>query len=95
MEIGENAEKSISHCTSVPVFPSDEDHRDDESESKRTAKNRRVSFASSTQLAQYLEPINPFLRLSKFSLPFSLSLLLSYTHNNSYMQAITSEQSVP
>jgi hypothetical protein len=69
MEIGENAEKSISHCTSVPVFPSDEDHnRDDENGSKRSAKNRRVSFASSTQLAQYLEPINPFLKLSKFFL---------------------------
>lgn len=30
-------------------------------------KKRRVSFAASTQLAQYLEPINPFQKLSEYN----------------------------
>lgn len=79
MEIGENAEKSttsattttstIAHCTSQPTFHLDDDQKDDESGSetmlKTLLKKRRVSFAASTQLAQYLEPINPFQKLSE------------------------------
>lgn len=29
-------------------------------DAQKDSKNRRVSFASSSQLTQYLEPINPF-----------------------------------
>ena len=33
---------------------------------KEHAKNRRVSFANSSQLTQYLEPINPFESFGEF-----------------------------
>jgi hypothetical protein len=74
MEIGENAEKSttsatISHCTSQPTFHLDDEQKEDESGGETglqsSLKKRRVSFAASTQLAQYLEPINPFQKLSE------------------------------
>lgn len=32
----------------------------DDEINRKSPKNRRVSFATSSQLAQYLEPINPF-----------------------------------
>ena len=58
MEIGEDGEKSnIIH--SVQSLPSVQSAEEDGG-SRKSPKNRRVSFASSTQLAQYLEPINPF-----------------------------------
>lgn len=34
-------------------------------------KKRRVSFAASTQLAQYLEPINPFQKLGEYNEKFA------------------------
>lgn len=70
MEIGENVEnKSIHSVQSVPVFSSaaESSSQQDENEgrSRKESKNRRVSFASSMQLTQYLEPINPFESLGK------------------------------
>lgn len=72
MEIGENVEskssiQSLQTVQSVPILSAaaDPSQRDDkEGGRKKSAKNRRVSFASS-QLAQYLEPINPFDSLSE------------------------------
>lgn len=73
MEIGENVEskssiQSLQTVQSVPILSAstaEASQRDDkEGGRKKSAKNRRVSFAS-TQLAQYLEPINPFESLSE------------------------------
>lgn len=74
MEIGENVEsKSIIHpVQSVPILSSSADSSqsdgDKEKGKRKLSKNRRVSFASSQQLAQYLEPINPFDSLGKLHL---------------------------
>lgn len=70
MEIGENVEnKSIHSVQSVPTFSSGEAESSQKEEPvRKTSKNRRVSFASSTQLAQYLEPINPFDSLGEMML---------------------------
>lgn len=71
MEIGENVEnKSIHAVQSVPILSSAEDNNSSQGDGKEGAnrkpsKDRRVSFASSTQLTQYLEPINPFDSLGK------------------------------
>lgn len=63
MEIGENVEsKTIHSVQSVPILSAAESSGQDEVDggNKKDVKSRRVSFASSTHLAQYLEPINPF-----------------------------------
>lgn len=70
MEIGENVEnKSIHAVQSVPILSSEEDISSQgdgkEGANRKLSKDRRVSFASSTQLTQYLEPINPFDSLGK------------------------------
>lgn len=61
MEIGDNGEKSsqIHQVASVPVlFGSKSEKSQGESEGQEDGKkNRRVSFAASSQ---FLEPINPF-----------------------------------
>jgi hypothetical protein len=65
MEIGENGEKSsqIHAVASVPVFSSRPDEGQDEiGGHEDRKKNRRVSFAASSQ---FLEPINPFDVLGK------------------------------
>jgi hypothetical protein len=64
MEIGKNVSEKKIHCVqSVPSFSQSEE---------RSKRNRRVSFATSPlQLAQYLEPINPFETLGEW---------LSYEH---------------
>lgn len=60
---------------------------------KEHVKNRRVSFASSSQLTQYLEPINPFESFGEFctaavrkcNFPLSLSSssrCLIYSNSN-------------
>lgn len=72
MEIGENVEakKETLHTTqSQPILLEGSNIRieDDADKSKKSPKSRRVSFASSSQLAQYLEPINPFQSLGEFS----------------------------
>jgi hypothetical protein len=62
MEIGENVEnKSIHSVQSVPTFSEHfPEGARDEKDGRKIRQSRRVSFATSTQLAQYLEPINPF-----------------------------------
>jgi hypothetical protein len=62
MEIGENVEnKSIHSVQSVPTFSEQfPEGARDEKDGRKSRQSRRVSFATSTQLAQYLEPINPF-----------------------------------
>lgn len=65
MEIGENVEKSENVLHLVQSQPSIIIH-DENSPKATNNKDRRVSFASN-QLARYLEPINPFESLSKFS----------------------------
>lgn len=78
MEIGENGEKSageksvIHSVASVPVMSlgAEEGHDEGrEGSSRKTSKNRRVSFAASSQ---FLEPINPFDILGKFKRLFKL-----------------------
>lgn len=62
--------KSIHAVQSVPIFSSaaaDSSQREgSEDSSSKTPKNRRVSFASSKELTQYLEPINPFETLGEY-----------------------------
>lgn len=74
MEIGENVEDqnqkkpatTALHSTqSQPILFGKLDCESSQTSEKdanvrKTSKNRRVSFASSSQLTQYLEPINPF-----------------------------------
>lgn len=67
MEIGENENQNPSieklHETqSVPIFSSSDQ---DGQEGSIRKKSRRVSFASSTQ---YLEPLNPFATLGKWTI---------------------------
>jgi hypothetical protein len=63
MEIGENGEKAagiITTVASVPVFSTsgaEGVQEGNEGNSRKISKNRRVSFAASSQ---FLEPINPF-----------------------------------
>lgn len=63
--------KSIHAVQSVPVFSSaageSSQREGSEGSSRKAPKSRRVSFASSKELTQYLEPINPFETLGKFS----------------------------
>ncbi|CRK96223.1 CLUMA_CG009650, isoform A [Clunio marinus] len=62
MEFEENAEsKSIIHSVqSVPILSSAETTQTDNENIRKSSKTRRVSFASASNLEQYLEPINPF-----------------------------------
>lgn len=70
MEISENVENikhqrnsSVLHSTqSQPILLDDENRAQENKDksSSKGSKNRRVSFASSSQLTQYLEPLNPF-----------------------------------
>lgn len=73
MEISENVENInkqqktqspvVLHSTqSQPILLLDESKRpkDADKSAQKSPKNRRVSFASSSQLTQYLEPLNPF-----------------------------------
>jgi hypothetical protein len=73
MEIDENVENKKSEKSSTAstlhttqsqpiILDTDEGARSSEREGspRKTSKNRRVSFANSSHLAQYLEPINPF-----------------------------------
>jgi hypothetical protein len=65
MEIGENGDKSVIHSVaSVPVLFSsrEEESSQDNVGGHEKRKNRRVSFAASSQ---FLEPINPFDVLGK------------------------------
>lgn len=75
MEIGDHGEKSaaIHSVASVPVMPSGAEGGHEEGReggSRKTSKNRRVSFAASSQ---FLEPINPFDILSKLLLIVALA----------------------
>lgn len=68
MEIGENGDKSkvIHSVASVPVMSTGAEggqEEEKEGDDGNTQKNRRVSFAASSQ---FLEPINPFAILGKF-----------------------------
>lgn len=95
MEIGENVEnKSIHAVQSVPIFSSaaaESSQRDEkEDRSTKESKNRRVSFASSTQLTQYLEPINPFESLGKLTVVMSQKVL-TY-ENKSLLMELSSSQ---
>lgn len=64
MDIEQHAEnKSIHSVQSVPIFSSaaESSPKGEGTISRKISqKSRRVSFASSTQLTQYLEPISPF-----------------------------------
>jgi hypothetical protein len=97
MEIDENVENKKSEKSSTAstlhttqsqpiILDTDEGARSSEREGspRKTSKNRRVSFANSSHLAQYLEPINPFkshgeskfLKTKKNSIFFSLLFIM-------------------
>jgi hypothetical protein len=81
MEIGENVENEIQnnpqpasaatattllHVQSQPIFCEQSSENNSESVNvRKVSKNRRVSFASSSQLTQFLEPISPFDKLGE------------------------------
>lgn len=90
MEIGENVENKsqtqFHSVQSVPIFSStsaegNQNERRAGCDSK-TSKNRRVSFASQTQLTQFLEPTDPFDTLGKFVLHLLTQVLLKEHHHN-------------
>jgi len=75
MEISENGENinnkknsAVLHATQSQPVLFDEKIRTQDNDNKsiqKSSKNRRVSFASSSQLTQYLEPLNPFQSFGK------------------------------
>jgi hypothetical protein len=63
MENGEKRNSGVIHSVaSVPVMSGGDQQERRDKEERKTAKNRRVSFAASSQ---FLEPINPFAVLGK------------------------------
>jgi hypothetical protein len=57
-----SSSSSLHTTQSQPILLDCESNQSSEKDTsiRKTSNNRRVSFASSTQLTQYLEPINPF-----------------------------------
>lgn len=67
--ISSSSTSSLHATQSQPILLDCESNQAPEKDAgvRKTSKNRRVSFASSSQLAQYLEPINPFESFGKAS----------------------------
>lgn len=104
MEISENVSTSTLHTTqSQPIILGDREEEVDDNndgakakkKSGRKATNRRVSFASSSQ---YLEPLDPFQSFGKhytFLLSLIIFLTLSCVHSYSHCKCSRAYQPIP